>query len=315
MKAKILFIIGTIIISIFTSNTYGQATAGQTSPDNAVMSNVSEGLGMAKEVLENRVQSKVLLDIDNKSAELISDGIEAIDETKQAIAFIQSGDQKSAIEYIGRALGKLETIKLRNPKMTMVPVHRVVRTDDLDADLGAIKVIKDNVSSALEQNKFHIALRELESLISEVRIETTNIPITAYPDVLKQALISIEEKDLDTASKNLSTMLNTLVVTKERIALPCMRAEVMLEEALTIQPGHVDPIANRKLLLNNAKEQIDIAYELGQLDEKSANEIQDQIDSAIKVIGTNDFKEKVKGSISEIIAIKNRYNSEVKINS
>lgn len=318
MKTKIIFLIGIVVISVFGTNIVAQSAEHSGFSEVSAVSTkpiIPEEIGMNKKVLESRVQSKVLLDIDNKSAELISDGIEAIEQTQNAIVSIESEDKAMAIEYIGMAIGKLETVALRNPSMTKVPVHRVIRTDDIDADLGEIKEIKEKISKALDKNKFHIARSELEKLISEVRIETTNLPIGAYPAVLRSALLLIEKGDLDNASKSLSTLLNTLVVSKEHISLPCMRAEVMLEETLTIQPGHTDAIVNRRLLLMNAKDQMDIAYELGQVEENSVDAIKDNIESAIRALGTIKFKEKVQNSISLISATRNKYNSEGTFNS
>ena len=316
MNSKIKGMIGVLFIFLCI-NLNAQTTLGQISDENSINSqkeSILLGFGMKKDILEDRVRSKVLLDIDAKTSVLISDGIEAVEATKMAIVAIAEDDKDAAIDYIGEALGKLETVVLRNPNMLEVPVTRVIRTDDLDTDLGAIHLVKESISKALEQNKFHLARQELKSLLSEVRIETTNIPIGNYPSTLKRALLLIENNDLGAASSILSSQLNTLVVSEKHISLPCMRAEVLLEEALTIQPRHLDPIANRKLLLTNAKNQINIAFELGQIEKASSRKILNQIEHSLSVIGTSSFKDELKNTIASIEEAKNEYDDSDAMN-
>jgi len=312
MKTKIISLIGVFLISIF--NNYSQAQVANVELEVVKINKIEkevipEVVGMEKYVLENRVQEKVLLDIDEKSAELIADGIESVEMTKLSITAIKNGEKDAAIDYIAGALGRLETISLRSPEMVSIPISRFVQTDDIDTDLGAIKLVKENILKSLEQNKFHVARKELESLISEVKIETKSIPIATYPAALKTALLAIEKDDFQTASSLLSNTLSTLVVEREYISLPCMRAEVLLEESLTIQPGHLDPIGNRKLLLTSAKNQIKIAYELGQIKKESSNDLIAKIDDAYSSIGTSKFTDKVK-DVAEIISkTKNEYDN------
>lgn len=310
MKTKVISLIGVFLISVFTSVLHAQTSVEQSS--NVMLQSSSslslpEGIGMKKHILEDRVQNKVLLDIDDRSAELISDGIESIEFTKLAIKAISDEDKSAAIDHISSALGRIETVILRNPEMVSIPVRRVVRTDDIDTDLGAIKVVKESIKKSLDQNKFHIARKDLESLMSEVRIETTSIPIGTFPDVLKGAILSIEKNDAEAAVSKLSTVLNTMVVNKQYISLPCMRAEVLLEESLTIQPGHTDQIENRKLLLSSAIDQVDIAYELGQIEAKSSQAIKSKINEAKNAIGTTKFKDEVNETTEMIASIKNEY--------
>ena len=174
--------------------------------------------------------------------------------------------------------------------------------------LSSVKLLKENIGQAFNENKFHLARKELEALISEVRVETTSIPISTFPDLLKGAILSIENNDTKVAISNLSTMLNTLVVDKQYISLPCMRAEVLLEESLTIQPGHTDQVANRKLLLSSARDQINIAFELGQIKKESYQIIESKIEEAKRTIGTSKFKDLVEDAVTTIAFTKNEYN-------
>ena len=316
MNSNIKVMIGVLFIFL-SINLDAQSTLGQISDESSGKSlkeSILLDYGMKKDILEDRVRSKVLLDIDAKTSVLISDGIEAMEATKMAIVAIAEDDKDAAIDYIGEALGKLETVVLRNPSMLEVPITRVVRTDDLDTDLGAIHLVKESISKALEQNKFHIAREELNSLLSEVRIETTNIPIGNYPSTLRRALLLLENNDYETARSILSSQLNTLVVSEKRISLPCMRALVLLEEALTIQPRHVDPIANRKLLLTNAKNQVNIAFELGQIKPTSSREIGKQIENSLGAIGTSSFKDELRNTIARIDEAKNEYDDSNAMN-
>ncbi len=311
MKTKIISVIGVLLFSVFTSIINAQSLSELTNSLISTVSseiNIPKGIGMKKYVLEDRIQSKVLLDIEEKSSELVSDGIESIEFTKMAISAIKEDDRGLAIDHISSALGRIETIRLRNPEMVSIPIRRVVRTDDIDTDLSSVKLVKENIGQALNENKFHLARKELEALISEVRVETTSIPISTFPDLLKGAILSIENNDTKVAISNLSTMLNTLVVDKQYISLPCMRAEVLLEESLTIQPGHSDQVANRKLLLASARDQINIAFELGQIKKESYQIIESKIEESKQAIGTSKFKDLVEDAVTTIAFTKNEYN-------
>jgi hypothetical protein len=87
-----------------------------------------------------------------------------------------------------------------------------------------------------------------------------------------------------------------------------MRAEVLLEESLTIQPGHTDQVANRKLLLSSARDQINIAFELGQIKKESYQIIESKIEEAKRTIGTSKFKDLVEDAVTTIAFTKNEYN-------
>lgn len=311
MKTRIISLIGVFLISVFYNYPHAQTAMVELEVEkiNNKKGVISEGVGIKKYVLENRVQEKVLLDIDEKSAELIADGIESVEMTKLSIGAIENGEKDLAIDYMAGALGRLETISLRSPEMVSIPISRVVQTDDMDTDLGSIKIVKKSISKSLNQNKFHKARKDLESLISEVRIETKSIPIATYPAALRKAILAVEKNDFQKASSVLGNVLNTLVVDKQHISLPCMRAEILLEESLTIQPGHLDPISNRRLLLTNAKDQIEIAYELGQIKKESSFDIISKIDEANKSIGTTKFNVKVKSVVEIISKTKNEYDN------
>lgn len=317
MNTKIKVLVGVFLISILLNSPFAQSPMGDTSKKMKVTvenETTARGIGMKKDILEDRVRSKVLLDIDKKSAELIADGIEAMEVTKLAISAIDEENKEEAVDFIAMALGKLETVKLRSPDMISIPISRVIRTDDIDTDLESIKFVKKSIMDALNQNKFHVARKELESLISEVRIETTNIPTASYPDVLKSALVTIEKGDFKSAKSQLSSLLNTLVVTNQEISLPCMRAEVLLEESLTMQPGHTDAIENRKMLLSNAKDQVTIAYELGQIEKESSNNVVQAIQKSISSLGTAKFRQNVEDSIQMLLDTKEDYAKDNLVN-
>ena len=316
MNTKIKVLVGVFLISILLNSPFAQSPMGDTSKKMKVTVNetTARGVGMKKDILEDRVRSKVLLDIDKKSAELIADGIEAMEVTKLAISAIDEENKEEAVDFIAMALGKLETVKLRSPDMISIPISRVIRTDDIDTDLESIKFVKKSIMDALNQNKFHVARKELESLISEVRIETTNIPTASYPDVLKLALVTIEKGDFKSAKSQLNSLLNTLVVTNQEISLPCMRAEVLLEESLTMQPGHTDAIENRKMLLSNAKDQVTIAYELGQIEKESSNNVVQAIQKSISSLGTAKFRQNVEDSIQMLLDTKEDYAKDNLVN-
>lgn len=137
-------------------------------------------------------------------------------------------------------------------------------------------------------------------------ISVTNIPLATYPDAIKAITPLIDKGKIEEAKTALQKALNTMVVTKNVIPLPVIRAEAQLKEAekLTENKERSDE-ENKKLteLLNKARKQIEIAEILGYGDKDSLQPMYEQLKEITKKTeggksGTG-FYEKLKKMVAE----------------
>ena len=239
----------------------------KTEPTQATSAEVSmekpNELGMDTDSLNAEVQSKSIGEISERKVKLIEEGISSIDITHQALAAIEGGNKDKAIELIKKGVGKLEVLLARDPDLVLIPINNTIKTEDFQGDLESIKTIKKAVKKAIEDDYFQVLRDEIAKLGSEVRIETVSIPILTYPDALKLSASFLENNETDLAKETLQTALNTLVISEQRIPLPILRAESLLEKAKT-QDAKDDAMKKEVLtLLENAEYQLILAEELG----------------------------------------------------
>ena len=220
-------------------------------------------LGMETDSLNAEVQSKSIGEISERKVKLIEEGVSSIDITYQALAAIEGGNKDKAIELIEKGVGKLEVLLARDPDLVLIPINNTIKTEDFQGDLESIKTIKKAVKKAIEDDYFQVLRDEIAKLGSEVRIETVSIPILTYPDALRLSASFLEDNEIDLAKETLQTALNTLVISEQRIPLPILRAESLLEKAKTQDAKDDDMKKEVLTLLENAEYQLILAEELG----------------------------------------------------
>ena len=220
-------------------------------------------LGMGMDSLNAKVQSKSIVEISERKVKLIEEGVSAIEITHEALTAIEGGNKDKAIELIEKGVGKLEVLLVRDPYLVLIPINNTIKTEDFQGDLESIKTIKKAVKKAIEDDYFQVLRDEIAKLGSEVRIETVSIPILTYPDALKLSASFLEDNEIDLAKETLQTALNTLIISEQRIPLPILRAESLLEKAKTQDAKDDDMKKEVLTLLENAEYQLILAEELG----------------------------------------------------
>jgi hypothetical protein len=222
-----------------------------------------------KEVTES-VQSGVDAErrdvVEKKRKAMLEEAISAVEETKNALSALEKNSKDEALAALQKATGKLEILVSRDPKMTLTPVDVDVIAHDVYSSLEAIKRAKDEAEDLLEDGKVQKARPLIEALASEIVIRTTNLPLGTYPSAIKAVVPLIDAGKVDQAKEALQQALNTLVVTENVIALPLLRAELMLEQADELaqkasKRGTEQEEAKR--LMVNARYQLTLAEVLG----------------------------------------------------
>lgn len=203
---------------------------------------------------------------DDARKTLIQEAIDALAETIKALDFLDKNKTKEALDAMARATGKLEIILARDPALAFAPVDVAVTATDLLADPKAIQDIVKATRSALGDGKVQQARLLIAPLASEIRIETTGLPMATYPGAIKMAASLVGKEQTAEAKLVLARALNTVVVKAEVIPIPLLNAEVLLGEAqkLAEKAGRSDEENTRLAqLLESASKEIELAEALG----------------------------------------------------
>ncbi|HMH15860.1 MAG TPA: YfdX family protein [Edaphobacter sp.] len=172
---------------------------------------------------QNEAQAKGTLD---------QDAIAAVGLTGEAIKLITENKKDDALASIERATGKINILIARNPASALIPVSvEVVVIDTAPVDSKVIDQIVQRATDATKHRELPLARILLASLVSELRIRTTSLPLTTYPGALQQAAQLLDQGKNQDAGKVLLTALNTLVMVDHVIPLPLILAQAAIDAA------------------------------------------------------------------------------------
>jgi len=224
------------------------------------------------------VQRKQVQEQTNSS--LDKEAMTVITETRTALSAIAKKDKKEALTALERATGKVNILIARNEKAALIPVEFSVEVADVaPADGQAIKDLADACLDAVKNKRFSDARALLDTLRSEIRVRTFNLPLATYPGALMQAAKLVDEGKNDEASKVLNVALNTLAIVDKATSIPLMDVTEALKLAdESAQKTDVKDKAEATNQLAVATAALKRAEALGQVDPKSANEFQKHID-------------------------------------
>ena len=221
-------------------------------------------------------------------SELVAEAIESLKFTQKAFIALNNQNAKLAQESIEKALGKLETIlALKDtPKVLTIDTHVVVKKF-----IGGSKEVKKSVEllkKLVNQNKIQEARVMIQALQSEIDTTLINLPLASYPNALKLAGKYIHEKKLKNAKEVLGMALDTFVQEVIVVPIPLLNANNLL--TLSQQIAKKGEKKDKELALkylDEAKEQLEMARELGYLSESTVTYklLQDSIDGVKKEIG------------------------------
>ncbi len=240
--------------------------------DSATQANAKPAASAAKSENANvqAAQGGAQKEAEKQTAEqrhkIIQEAVTAVQETAKALQALDKGDKEAALKSLEIAIGKLELILARDPKLAYAPVDVSAITLDLYADLETIKKARKEAEEALEDGEVQKARALLANLASEIVISVTKLPLATYPDAIKAITPLIDAGKIEEAKHALQAALNTLVVEDIVIPLPPLRASLMLKAADKLaQKKDRSDAENKKLkeLLDAAENQIRLAEALG----------------------------------------------------
>ena len=214
--------------------------------------------------------------VETKRKAMLEEAISAVEETKNALSALEKNSKDKALAALQKATGKLEILVSRDPKMALTPIDVDVIAHDIYSSLDEIKRAKDEAEDLLEDGKVQKARPLIKALASEIVIRTTNLLLGTYPSAIKAVAPLIDAGEVDQAKEALQQALNTLVVTENVIALPLLRAELMLEHAddLAQKPSKTGAEHEEaKRLMVNARYQLALAQVLGYGEKRDYQEL------------------------------------------
>ncbi len=196
--------------------------------------------------------------------EVNQDATAVIRETRNALDAIAKTDKAGAIAALERATGKVNILLARNPSTALIPESvEVVLHDTAPSDRSAITAQTDAILAAINRRDYALARVLLDSLRSEIRIRTSNVPLATYPAALREAARLLEAGKNEDAAETLRAALSTVVIIDRAIALPLIRAAQAIEAAQDLR-GKQKAEALRHLAV--ARSQLEQAQALGYLD-------------------------------------------------
>ena len=218
------------------------------------------------QAVQEDVDAETEVEVSAKRRQILGEASGALAETRNALKALEENDTESALAALEKVTGKLALIVARAPELALAPVDVDVIIHDLYANPETVKAQVKAAKEFLDDGAVQAAREILSVLASETRIRTIHIPLATYPAAIAAIAPLIDEGKIDEAKEELQLTLNTLVVTKEVIPLPVVRARVLLKAAEELAENEERTIKqNDELtdLLEAARVQVKLARILG----------------------------------------------------
>ena len=216
--------------------------------------------------VEKQVKSDTRKEAGIKRESIVKEAVMALDQTGKAIEALKDKKKQEALDALAMAAGKLEIVIAREPKMANAPIDVRVEEFDLYASVDTVKKAVKTAEDLLEDGEVQLARAILADLASEIDLVITSLPLVAYTDTIKDVAKLVDADKYDEALQSLYELLSTMVVTRNVIPLPLLRAEILLDKAdkLAVKENRSEQ-ENKELktLLDDAENQIGMAEALG----------------------------------------------------
>jgi len=222
------------------------------------------------------------------ASSIAGEAAEIEQETHKAIVALGNKDAKGATTILQAVSTKLDNLIAKNPGLELVPA--TVETDVFDFD-GTNKDIVNAIEETdalLKHGRLQTARRVISELASEIRITRTSLPLGTYPAAIKQIIPLIESGNMDQAAVDLSSVMDTLLVTTDVMPLPVLRAEELLTAAADME--HRDDLSKEasrseiKTFTDAAKNQLERAELLGYGNKDDYKTLYQEIDAIHKTL-------------------------------
>ena len=286
----IILILSCLLAATGCRSSTPSAPTGQAEPakgSSLPASNFQKRQQEAEEQLRPEIERQRQQNQKDVEKTLDQDAIDSIQQTEKAIADIAENKKADALADIERATGKINILLARNPASAAIPVDvQVVVIDAAPTELKQIDHIVQLATDATKDKDLPAARILLASVISELRIRTTSVPLATYPEALRRAAQLLDQGKNQDAGGVLLTALNTLVIVDHVVPVPLILAQAAIDQANAQRQN------NKQLaltLLESAQNEMIRSRHLGYLsDDAEYKALDDEIsslESAVKGTG------------------------------
>jgi len=214
----------------------------------------------AADVKTEKVSHNAVINAETKAQtdnSLVKEAVLALQYTNDAYIYLNQNDKEKALSSLKKAIGEL-TIVLNTPNAPyLLPVNVNVVAEEYIGTIDNISKQLTAAKVALSANKIPLAREILNSLKSEIDIQTINIPLATYPAAIKLAVKYINEGKVKNAKDVIAMALNTLVNVNTLIPIPILKAQELIKAASKAKKEQA------LKYLEEAKRQLKIAQLLG----------------------------------------------------
>jgi len=224
--------------------------------------NVPSEKYLTESQLQDQVDQEIRDILTLANDERITDAIQIIGLTEQAVKHILDSSYTEATAKLENAIGKAAVMTASRPDLSLFPLDVQITTRDVITDMDMLWGIRKEADRLTDKGYLQAARHLLKDLASEIEITTPMLPVATYPNALSMAAKALSEGQHDEALIILNTALSTVFVETRYVPLPLIRAErMLLEVSSLLEKGDKD--ADLNTLLENAEYQIRFAEALG----------------------------------------------------
>ncbi len=239
--------------------------------------------------------------------QLAKEAVDAGIATQIALKALANNQPKEALAALQVASGYLHLLLAREPALDQVPIDIKVQVLEGPHDLKVIKSLKNQLAGLINDAQFQDARPLLESLVDEIRVTVTSLPLGAYLATIDQVLPLIAAGNLSAAKQELVKALDSVVYEQDITPLAIFRAEDKLNQAFQItQTADLSKQENKdkiSLLVNETNQDINIAEALGYGTKQDYEPLYKGMETLKKSIGTTGFAsewQKIKNVLTKL---------------
>jgi hypothetical protein len=275
----------------------------------ALAETAAKGSAQGTAKVAKEVQKKTKTEAGKQRDTIIKEAVAALAQTKKAILALEKKDKQAALDALAMVTGKLDIIIAREPDMANAPIDVRGETYDLISSVDMVKKAVKTAQDLLDDGEVQQAREIMIGLVDEIDLIVTAIPLASYSDGIKAVAKLVDEEKYEEAQEAIYELLSTLVVTRNVIPLPILRAEELLKKAdeLATKKNRSEE-ENKKLaaLLSDTRSQIKMAEVLGYGDKSQYKEFYRQIKEIEKKTENGKFgkgfMDKLKKSLADFKA-------------
>jgi len=261
----------------------------------------------AKQVIEKYKNSKDKLAMHK---EVVKEALDAFKATETALKALQNNQPKQALAALEVVSGNLHLLLARDPSLGLIPVDIRVQVLEGETRLKRIKELEDELEDLIDDGHYQAARPLVDSLVDEIRVTTTYLPLAIYPAVIDEIAPLIDAEKIDEAEVALITVLDTLVTEQEITPLAVIRAEGNLTQAFQLE--HKKGLSKQEIktkiqkLVGEATQHIQIAEALGYGTEDDFKGLEQSIDALNTAIRNEKIRDEWNGIKKSLSKFKNK---------